>query len=385
LTVAPDALKNTYLAVLGLSGLLMAGVVQAVIGWLSDRTYTPLGRRVPYLLWGSAFASIGLLGVGFAPNYLVLFGVWMFTQANVNVGYGPFNALIRDLVPVNRTGVASSIKILADAAGGAVLITLAGELMGRSSPGGIVDLKWVALGSLGFVLILTSLITSSIVRSREVGGESPSQVSMSPAGPNSGLHPQLPLFLLSRLLMFSAIASFPTYALFFLDDLGVDNPAQTLGRMIPVIGGAVILSVYPAGRLSDQIGRKPVIMVGAMGAAGSTIWMLAASSAIEAMAIAGVIGFSVGVLVSPNWALANDLGPRGREGLHMGMVNLSTIGGFAVAKVVGPGIDLVNRFWPSSGYDPLLIFCSALFFIGALLLMPLKTPVEGSLVSPETT
>ena len=43
LTVAPEEFKNTYLAVLGISGLLMAAMVQPTIGRISDRTQSPLG------------------------------------------------------------------------------------------------------------------------------------------------------------------------------------------------------------------------------------------------------------------------------------------------------------------------------------------------------
>ena len=59
LTVAPDELKNTYLAILGISGLVMAAFVQPTIGRISDRTKSPLGRRVPFIIWGSVFAALG--------------------------------------------------------------------------------------------------------------------------------------------------------------------------------------------------------------------------------------------------------------------------------------------------------------------------------------
>ena len=48
--------------------------------------------------------------LGFAPNYATLFAVWLFMQANFNIGYGPSQALIRDLVPLSRVGAASSLK-----------------------------------------------------------------------------------------------------------------------------------------------------------------------------------------------------------------------------------------------------------------------------------
>ena len=143
--------------------------------------------------------------------------------------------------------------------------------------------------------------------------------------------------------------------------------------MILVVGGALALSIYPAGWVSDRIGRKPVIFAGALGAAGSSIWLLSVSGDVTAvLVIASCLGASIGVLLTSNWALANELGTQGREALHMGIVNLATTGGAATAKVMGPGIDLLNRASEGRGWDAMLITCSVLFMVGALLLMPLK-------------
>ena len=110
--------------------------------------------------------------------------------------------------------------------------------------------------------------------------------------------------------------------------------------------------------------------------------MLSAEDAGDVLMIASVIGFSIGALLSANWAMANDLGTSGREALHMGFVNLATISGSALAKVAGPGIDLLNRLEPTvlfldhsyiiSGYSALLMGCGLLFLTGAFLLLPLK-------------
>ena len=88
----------------------------------------------------------------------------------------------------------------------------------------------------------------------------------------------------------------------------------------------------------------------------------------------------MGVLLSANWALANELGTKGREGLHMGVVNLATTAGAAAAKAMGPGIDLLNQSSDGAGYEALLISSGSLFLVGAFLLMPLKveTPITMS-------
>ncbi len=370
LTLAPEEFKNTYLAILGISGLLMAALVQPAVGRISDRTQSPLGRRVPFILWGSVFAAMGLIGVRLAPNFPVLFGVWIFIQANVNIAYGPGLALIRDCVPLNRIGMASSLKIMSDAAGGAVMIGITGALIGKN--GSSIDWEWVTVGILAFALIVAISVTSVQVSRRELPIARSRDVESSF---RSVINAQLGLFLASRLVMITAIASFPTYGLFFLrDSVGLDNPAEALGRMILVIAGSLAIAVYFSGWVSDRVGRKPVVIVGAIGAAISTLWMLTANDSTEVLLIASVIGASVGALLSANWALANEMADQNQAGLHMGIVNLATIGGTAVAKLPGPGIDALNRVSEGDlGYQVLLAGAAVLFIIGALLLMPLKT------------
>ena len=374
LTVAPEGLKNTYLATLGIGGLLMAALIQPTIGQISDRTQTPFGRRVPFILWGAIFAAIGLIGIRLAPNFGILFGVWIFIQFNVNIAYGPGLALIRDLVPLHRIGMASSMKILSDAAGAAVMITVTGALIGKTEPD--IDWTWISLGILAFLLILPISITSVQVSRYEFSLPSNSQYQKAKSSFRSVLNTQLGLFLASRFIIITAITSFQTYALFFLrDSVGLDNPAEALSRMILVIAGTLAIAVYISGWVSDRVGRKPVVMVGAIGAAVSTLWMLTANDSVQVLIIGSVIGASVGVVLSANWALANELADESQAGLHIGIVNLATIGGAVTAKFLGPIIDALNQIPGRSdgfGYQVLITADAAFFLIGAMLLMPLQ-------------
>ena len=379
LTVAPDEFKNTYLAILGISGLVMAAMVQPTIGRISDRTRSAFGRRVPFIISGAVFSAIGLVGIRLAPNFGVLFAVWIFIQVNVNIAYGPGLALIRDCVPLSRIGMASSMKIMSDAAGGAVMIAVTGALIGKT---GSLDWEWISLGILAFLMILAISITSVQVSRRELKAPVDSQRTDIQSSFRSVMSAQLSLFLFSRLIMITAIASFQTYGLFFLrDSVGLDNPAEALGRMTLAIASALAIGVYISGWVSDRVGRKPVVMVGAIGAALSTLWMLTADDSTQVLIVASVIGASIGVLLSANWALANELAEQGQAGLHMGIVNLATIGGAAIAKMLGPGIDALNRIPGRAddfGYQVVIAGAAALFVIGALMLMPLKKPGRES-------
>ena len=381
LMVAPEGAKNTFLGVLGLSGMIAAGLVQPMVGWYSDRTSTPLGRRVPFMLWGSVFAALGLTGVGFVSNYSSLLIFWVFVQVNASIGYGPFQALIRDLVPASRIGIASSLKILADGAGGVTLIAISGAMIGRYTATGAAHWLWITSGVIAATLIATAGISSITVLLRERSARHSFGRTLEGLRLRSGLHPHLTWFLLSRYLMIAGIFVFPTYGLFFLGDVvRVENPPQTLGVMIISIGGALVLSIYPAGWISDKIGRKPVVIGGAVVAAFGAIAILSAGSATQVVVIGSVVGASVGTILTASWALANELGTEGREGQHMGIVTVATIAGAASAKILGPGVDLLNLATPGLGYSVLLTGCAAAFLVAALLILPIKA--EGHQLEP---
>ncbi|MEE2880574.1 MAG: MFS transporter [Chloroflexota bacterium] len=371
--LVPDGAKNTLLSVLGLSGLMVAALVQPIAGWYSDRTRTRLGRRVPYMIWGCLSVTLGMLGLASAVNYISLFVVWVLIQANASVGFGPFQALIRDLVPLNRLGVASSLKIFSDISGGAILIAITGLLLGKFVSGGASYWLWIALGILGISLIITASISSFIVVPRERAVQRLEPAIWEKLRATSRLNPQLGWFLLSRYLMISAAFIFPTYGLFYLKDMvQVSNPAQTLGVMIVVIGGVMLLSVYPAGWVSDRVGRKRVVVVGAVGSALGLIMMTQVFGALLILAVATFTAVFVGIMLAGSWALANELGTSGREGQHIGLVSVATISGAGTSKLLGPLVDLLNMVSTGLGYTVLMIIAGALFLLGALVLMRVK-------------
>ena len=105
-----------------LAGPVTGIVVQPIIGALSDHTYTPIGRRVPYLIGGATLAAIGLfvlpnsgnIAANFgesAPNWLGLLiaavMIWII-DACVNAAQGPYRALIPDNMPKEQHSVANS-------------------------------------------------------------------------------------------------------------------------------------------------------------------------------------------------------------------------------------------------------------------------------------
>ena len=121
-----------------LAGPFTGMVVQPLIGALSDKTRTPLGRRRPYLLGGALLSALalwafpnsaaitewfsGVINVSFAPWAALLFAaimIWVL-DACVNIAQGPYRALVPDVVPQEQHSLANSYISLAIGLGSVV-------------------------------------------------------------------------------------------------------------------------------------------------------------------------------------------------------------------------------------------------------------------------
>ena len=81
---------------LWLAGPVTGLIVQPIIGALSDRTTTPIGRRTPYFLIGAALCSLGLLAMPYSPALWVAASLlWILDAAN-NVTMEPYRAYVSD-------------------------------------------------------------------------------------------------------------------------------------------------------------------------------------------------------------------------------------------------------------------------------------------------
>ena len=59
---------------------------------------------------------------------------------------------------------------------------------------------------------------------------------------------------------------------------------------------------------------------------------------------------AMGAFNSANWALATDLVAKGEEARYLGIANMATAGGAALARAIGPAIDFFNGRSAGSGY-----------------------------------
>lgn len=84
------------LPLLWLAGPMTGLIVQPIVGALSDRTDSRLGRRTPYFLIGAVLCSLGLLAMPFsAALWMAASLLWILDAAN-NVTMEPYRAFVGD-------------------------------------------------------------------------------------------------------------------------------------------------------------------------------------------------------------------------------------------------------------------------------------------------
>jgi maltose/moltooligosaccharide transporter len=81
-------------------------LIQPIVGHYSDRTWTRLGRRRPYFLFGAIFAALALIFMpnsgslaAFIPPMFIGAGMLMIMDASFNISMEPFRALVADKLP----------------------------------------------------------------------------------------------------------------------------------------------------------------------------------------------------------------------------------------------------------------------------------------------
>lgn len=87
-------------------------IVQPIVGYYSDRTWTRLGRRRPYFLVGAILASLALVAMPNSSTLWMAAGLLWILDASVNVSMEPFRAFVGDLLPPDQRKVGFAMQSL---------------------------------------------------------------------------------------------------------------------------------------------------------------------------------------------------------------------------------------------------------------------------------
>jgi MFS family permease len=381
LALAPDN-RNTVLGLATFAGLIVATLTQPLMGMLSDRTCSPLGRRLPFLMGGVGLLVVCVYAVALAPSLPAFIVAVLLMQVGSNTIQGPWQALIPDQAPPSQHGRASALKALFDILAAVVGRLCAGYLIGLPHPFGIPPAVLAVSLDVLVLLVALAIALAGVREEPQAGGAKPPPLHWRVFLRNTFTAdlrqtPGFRWWFMNRLFFWTALIGLTTFLLFFaIDVLGLQEAqAQRYVATLSVtLGGALLAITLPAGWLADRFGRKPLVIVaGACCACGALAIVFLRD--VQVLIVVGLfIGMSVGIYLVANWALLTDLVPRQEAARYMGVANMATAGGSAIGRLLGGIlIDPINALAGNHtlGYLITYAIAAALFALSALAILPL--------------
>jgi MFS family permease len=322
----------------------VASILKLPSGWLSDRWR----RRKPLALVGYGLAALVKPMFALAPGLGWVFTARFLDRVGKGIRGAPRDALVADLTPRALHGAAFGLRQALDTIGAFAGPLLAIALMVLS--GNDVRLVfWLAVPpALISVLLLWVLVpdTPAAPPPDAVPQSLSAAAAPSPGGP-----------LLSGMgrpfwgaIALTALFTLGRYSEAFLVLRAEERGLPLALAPLVLVGMNVVysLAAYPAGRWSDRLGRRGLLLMAAL--------IMAAADALLALAqeltlvAAGVMlwglhmAFSQGVLT----ALIADTAPPHRRGTAFGVFHLSS-GLALLAASAGSGY-LWTRFGPPAAF-----------------------------------
>ena len=289
-SIVPLILTNTFHLNETYSGMIMAAdnilalFLLPLFGSLSDKTSTRIGKRMPYVLFGTG-AAIILMNIlpiidnsysaapsGFKTvSFVIVLGLLLVAMGTYR---SPAVALMPDITPKPLRSKANAIINLMGALGGVIYLGVAAIMYPNSKVAGLEHVNYqplfIVVASIMFVAVAVLFLTVKepklVAEQRELEAKHP---EWNLAEDDGSGHETLPAsvkkslgFLLASIcLWFIGYNAVETWFTTYVSQV----MGQALGGastcLLIATGGAVI-SYIPIGVLASKLGRKRTIMGG---------------------------------------------------------------------------------------------------------------------------
>jgi MFS family permease len=356
---------------------LFALFLPVLVGTISDRTHSRLGRRLPYAVFAAPLLALPLVLLPFSSSYAGTVALVSLFYVGYFVYYPPYQALFAELVPPSHYGRAQGAQGVARGLG------LGAALVG----GGMLLSLWAPLP---FLVGAAAVLVTTVALVRGVPHTSPAPAERTLPGPGV-------LRLLrqrSDLRAFAAANALWEFSFMGLRVFIVLYVVQGLGRsvalasaVIGVVAVSYVVAAALSGRLADRFGLVRVLR-GATWIYGAGLLLAAAMTTVTPLLVAlPVVALAGAVLMTLPYGLLMQLTPAGSEGAVSGLFNLSRAAGVVAGPiVVGAVIDLAGPLFASThGYGAMWVAIGVPIVLSLALFSSWELEAEKPKPEPATT
>lgn len=320
------------------------------IGYLSDRTRTRYGRRIPYLLIGAPIAAAFtmLIPLGWAIGMWLLLTCTVMMNLSMASFRSPIIALMPDVTPAPLRSQANGIINFMGGLG-YIVATFGGSFLYKMYPG------YPFLGS-GLLLIGVALAFYLWIREPESSTEEAERYHLGMIRDRSAIFMLLAIF-----FWFIAYNGVETWLTTFGKNYLMMAPDR-VGRLLTFSGAGFLLMAIPAGFVASGakkwhgLGRKNTILVGIIGMAAAYLLMNQLSDLTKGIPLLLLAGFAWAFVNINSYPMITQMAPAGQIGTYTGLYYLFSNG----ANIASP--PLFGFVFDRFGYQ--YFFPLAAIFMG---------------------
>ncbi len=357
----------------------VSSLVKMTSGWLSDR----LRMRKPLAVLGYAVSTLAKPFLYVATSWGAVLGVRFADRIGKGLRTAPRDALIADSIPESRRGFAFGLHRAGDTAGAVVGIGLAIAII-LVSQRGAAELSRETFQTVVLISIIPAVLAviTLVVGAQEIkpGMGICAEQGSEPIEEKKEEKTRGGLMSTNRFFR-NYILIMALFTLGNSSDAFLILRAKTTGlSVVNILAMMMVFSLIytiisvPAGALSDQVGRKRILMVGWALYVVVYLGFARASDGWHAWALMALYGVYYGLTEGVARAFVADLVPSHQRGTAYGIlhavIGLVALPASIIAGVLWQGIGAWSGFGPGAPF----LFGAGAAFLASVALVRLSLP-----------
>jgi len=380
-TLTPDPRPVAWMV--GVSAIT-ATLTTLIMGTLSDRTRSKLGRRKPYILfgyilWGVAtalFPTVAFIKVTSIAVVMVVIADAVMTFFGSTANDATFNAWTTDITDTSNRGRIESVLQIAVFVANIITFIAAGAIIDAFG-------YFIFFYALGTIVILSGIVAGGLLREppipeEELNAERPPYFKeLFSAFRWNTIHENPILFLLLVNIMIFSIGgqiSFPYLLIYFENALGFSK--TEFGYLAGGVLAFNVILAIPFGFLADRWDRRKLLISASIVAAVGVFFFSFMRTLPQLISLGIIYQPAEMVVAIASMAWLKDLLPEDKRGQFLGIRMIFWI---AIPMVVGPAIGswLVQAYGTpitlngEAGFIPSSILWRVNGIVGLLSIIPL--------------
>ncbi|BCL83195.1 MFS transporter [Ktedonobacteria bacterium brp13] len=365
--------KTLNLGIVTSIGAFISLIANPIVGALSDRTSSRLGRRRPWILVGALLSALALALLWKASTIVALVIGWSLMQLFSNFLQAATTAIVPDRIPASQRGTITGLVSMATPLGAILGVILIGQVLKS------IDISYLFLIALVLVFLLpyTFFLREKVLPR---GYLPPFRLGtfLKNFWINPQAYPDFGWAWLARFIVMLGYASATGYTYYYLQDAIHYTrlfPGQTIAQGSSLLSlfsvVFLILSTIVGGMLSDRFQRRKLFVIIASVIMALALFLMGFFPSWPVVIVATCLqGVGFGCYLAVDFVLVTLVLPsEGDRGKDLGILNIAN----SLPQSLAPLMAGIVLSLTHNSYLIMFVMAGLITLAGAFLVQPIRS------------